>query len=74
MSLVLDDLLRDPDRLLQHRQRMREVVSQQNASLASLQAEHNAVLAERDAARTESLAENSNLLKNGPFYQKSDRP
>jgi transposase len=53
MSLVLDDLLRDPDRLLQHLQRMREVVSQQNASLASLQAEHNAVLAERDAARTE---------------------
>src|SRR3954471_5640683 len=53
MSLVLDDLLRDPDRLLQHLQRMTEVVAQQNASLASLQAEHNAVLAERDAARTE---------------------
>ena len=53
MSLVLDDLLRDPDRLLQHLQRMMEVVAQQNASLASLQAEHNAVLAERDAVRTE---------------------
>src|ERR671917_1930565 len=53
MSLVLDDLLRDPDRLLQHLQRMTEVVAQQNASLASLQAEHDAVLAERDAARTE---------------------
>jgi len=53
MSLVLDDLLRDPDRLLQHLQRMTEVVAQQNASLASLQAEHNAVLAERDAVRTE---------------------
>src|SRR5918993_176927 len=53
MSLVLDDLLRDPDRLLQHLQRMTEVVAQQNASLASLQDEHNAVLAERDAARTE---------------------
>src|SRR4051795_130379 len=32
---------------------MTEVVAQQNASLASLQAEHNAVLAERDAVRTE---------------------
>src|SRR3954465_11679202 len=53
MSLVLDDLLRGPDRLLQHLQRMTEVVAQQNASLASLQAEHNAVLAERDAVRTE---------------------
>src|SRR6187549_3909807 len=56
MSLVLGDLLRDPDRLLQHLQhlqQMAEVVVQQNASMASLQAEHNAVLAERDAARTE---------------------
>src|SRR5215213_6959928 len=53
MSLVLDDLLQDPDRLLQHLQRMTEVVVQQNALLASLQAEHNAVLAERDAVRTE---------------------
>jgi transposase len=53
MSLVLDDLLRDPNRLLQHLQRMTEVVAQQNASLASLQVEHNAVLAERDAVRTE---------------------
>jgi transposase len=53
MSLVLDDLLRDPDRLLQHLRRVTEVVAQQNASLASLQAEHNAVLAERDAVRAE---------------------
>src|SRR3954454_8536121 len=53
MSLVLDDLLRDPSRLLQHLQRMTEVVTQHNASLVSLQAKHNTVLAERDAARTE---------------------
>src|SRR5215213_1854190 len=53
MSLVLDDLLRDPDRLLQHLQRMTEIVAQQNASLVSLQAKHDTVLAERDAARTE---------------------
>jgi transposase len=53
MSLVLDDLLRDPDRLLQHLRRMAEVIAQQNVSLASLQAEHDTVLAERDAVRTE---------------------
>jgi transposase len=53
MSLALDDIPRDPDRLLRHLQQMVEVVAQQNASLASLQAEHDTVLAERDAVRTE---------------------
>src|SRR3712207_9141260 len=53
MSLVLDDLPRDPDRLLRHLRQMTEVIAQQNAALVSLQAEHDAVLAERDAARTE---------------------
>src|SRR5690242_20742096 len=53
MALVLDDLPRDPDRLLQHLRQMAEVVARQNASLASLRAEHDTVLAERDAARTE---------------------
>src|SRR3954453_13604279 len=53
MALVLDDLSRDPDRLLPMLQQMAEIVAQQNASLASLQAEHDTVLAERDAARTE---------------------
>src|SRR3954449_2765875 len=53
MALVLDDLPRDPDRLLPMLQQMAEIVAQQNASLAFLQAEHDTVLAERDAARTE---------------------
>src|SRR3954470_11757944 len=53
MALVLDDLPREPDRLLQHLRQMAEVVARQNASLASLRAEHDTVLAERDAARTE---------------------
>src|SRR4051794_17042891 len=53
MALVLDDLPRDPDRLLPMLQQMAEIVAQQNASLASLQAEHDTALAERDAARTE---------------------
>src|SRR3954463_16387083 len=53
MALVLDDLPREPDRVLQHLRQMAEVVARQNASLASLRAEHDTVLAERDAARTE---------------------
>src|SRR3954466_7950068 len=53
MSLVLDDLPRDPDRLLQHLRQMAEVVARQNASLTSLQAKHDTVLAERDAAQAE---------------------
>src|SRR3954464_15379992 len=51
MALVPDDLPREPDRLLQHLRQMAEVVARQNASLASLRAEDDTVLVERDAAR-----------------------
>src|SRR5918993_2474315 len=53
MSLAQDDLPRDPDRLLPMLQQMAEIITRQDASLASLQAEHDTVLAERDAVRTE---------------------
>ncbi len=53
MSLALDDLPRDPDRLLPMLQQMTEVIAQQNAALVSLRAEHDTVLGERDAVRTE---------------------
>src|SRR3954451_11851598 len=53
MSLVLDDLPRDPDRLLQQLRQVTEVIAAQNASLLSLQAKHDAVLAERDGAQAE---------------------
>src|SRR4051812_32828180 len=53
MPLVLDDLPRDPDRLLPMLQQMAEVIAQQNASLASLRTRQDTVLAERDAVRTE---------------------
>ena len=43
MSLVLDDLPPDPDRLLPMLQQMAEVIAQQNALLASLQAEHKSL-------------------------------
>jgi transposase len=53
MSLVLDDLPRGPEGMLQRLQQMAEVITQQNASLASLRTKHDTVLAERDAVRTE---------------------
>jgi transposase len=53
MSPALDDLPRDPDRLLPMLQQMTEVIAQQNAALVSLRAEHDTVLGERGAVRTE---------------------
>jgi transposase len=60
MSLVLDDLPRGPEQLRQQLQELSKVVAQQNATIASLQAERDAafgqrdtVLAERDAAQAE---------------------
>src|SRR5918993_3955856 len=53
MSLELDDLPRDPDRMLHHLRQMREVIAQQNASLVSLQAERDTAWSERNAACVE---------------------
>src|ERR687883_1167034 len=53
MALAPDDLPRDPEQLLQHLRQMAEVVVRQDASLVSLRAEHDTVLAERDAAQAE---------------------
>src|SRR5919206_2820113 len=63
MSLVLDDLPRDPDRLLPMLQQMAEIIAQQNAALLSLQIERDAVLAERDAACTERDAASAEIEK-----------
>src|SRR3954471_21366218 len=75
MSLVLDDLPRDPDRLLQHLRQMAEVVARQNASLISLQAKHDTVLAERDAAQAEieKLRLLIRQLQRGRFGRRSER-
>src|SRR5215217_2819687 len=75
MSLVLDDLPRDPDRLLPMLQQMAEVIAQQNASLVSLQAEHNTVLAERDTAHAEieKLRLLIRQLQRGRFGRRSER-
>src|SRR5215217_8895150 len=75
MSLVLDDLARDPDRLLPMLQQMAEVIDQQNASLVSLQAEHDTVLAERDTAHAEieKLRLLIRQLQRGRFGRRSER-
>src|SRR3954471_8071581 len=75
MSLVLDDLLRDPDRLLQHLRRITEVITQQNASLVSWQGKHDTVLAERDAgaAEMEKLRLLIRQLQRGQFGRRSEK-
>src|SRR5690349_19447187 len=75
MSLALDELPRDPDQLLQIVRQMAEVVARQNASLVSLQAEHDTALAERDGAQAE--VENLRLLirqlQRGRFGRRSEK-
>src|ERR687894_704718 len=75
MSLMLDDLPRDPDRLLPHLRQMAEVIAAQNASLVSLQAKHDAVLAERDAAQLEieKLRLLIRQLQRGRFGPRSEK-
>src|SRR3954451_23680266 len=75
MSLALDELPRDPDRLLQIVQQMAEVVARQNASLVSLRAEHNTVLAERDGAQAEveKLRLLIRQLQRGRFGRRSEK-
>src|SRR5215208_5613797 len=53
MSLVLDELPRDPDRLLLMLQQLAEVIAHHNASLASLQAERDAAQTRYEVAQAE---------------------
>src|ERR671913_278167 len=82
MSLVLSDLPRDPDRLLQYLQQMNEVVAQQNASLVSLQAKYDTVLTEQDTLRAERDAAQAEIeklrllirqLQRGQFGRRSEK-
>ena len=75
MSLVLSDLPRDPDRLLQHLQQMNEVVTRQNVSLVSLQTERDTAFAERDAAQAEieKLRLLIRQLQRGQFGRRSEK-
>ena len=82
MSLVLDGLPRDPDRLLQIVQQMSEVVAEQNASIVSLQTKHDTVLTERDTVRSELEATQVEIeklrllirqLQRGQFGRRSEK-
>jgi transposase len=82
MSLVPDELARDPGQLLQHLQELAQVVAQQNATIISLQAERDAVvdqrdtvLAERDAAQAEieKLRLLIRQLQRGQFGRRSEK-
>ena len=53
MSLALDDLPRDPDRMLHHLRHMAEVIAAERARNTALEIECDTILAERDAVRTE---------------------
>ena len=89
MSLELDDLPRDPDRLLLMLQQMVEVTASERSRITSLEIERDTILAERDAARTErdlirekhdtALAEIEKLrllirqLQRGQFGRRSEK-
>ncbi len=75
MSLALNDLPRDPDRLLSMLQQMDEVIFQQNDALVSLRAEYDTVLAERDTAQVEieKLRLLIRQLQRGQFGRRSER-
>src|SRR3954469_4391956 len=75
MSLVPDDLPRDPDRLLHQLRQMAEVVTRQNASLVSLQAERDTVQSKYEVAQAEieKLRLLIRQLQRGQFGRRSER-
>src|ERR687895_163661 len=75
MSLVLDDLPRDPDRLLLMAQQMAEVIAQQNASIVSLQTERDAAQSKYEVAQAEieKLRLLIRRLQRGRFGRRSER-
>src|SRR4051812_38165806 len=82
MSLVLDDLPRDHDQLLRYLQQMAEVITRQDASLVSLQAEYDTVVSERDTLRSEHDAAQAEIeklrllirrLQRGQFGRRSEK-
>ncbi len=75
MSLVLDDLPRDPKRLLQQLQQMAEVITQQNATIAALRIERDTAQSRQDAAQAEidKLRLLIRQLQRGQFGRRSER-
>jgi transposase len=75
MSLVLDDLPRDPDLLLPMLQQMAEVIAQQNASITALRIERDTAQSEQEAAQAEieKLRLLIRQLQRGQFGRRSER-
>src|SRR3954468_6463877 len=75
MSLALDELPRDPDRLLLMAQQMVEVIAQQNASIVSLQTERDAAQSRYEAAQAEieKLWFLIRQLQRGQFGRRSEK-
>src|SRR5215217_446838 len=75
MSLALDDLPRDPDRLLLMLQQMAEVVAAERSRIRALEIERDTVLAERDAAQAEieKLRLLIRQLQRGQFGRRSEK-
>src|SRR5215210_2398227 len=75
MSLVLDDLPRDPERLLQQLRYMDEVIAAERSRNTALEIERDTVLAERDAAQAEieKLRLLIRQLQRGQFGRRSER-
>src|ERR671933_244974 len=75
MSPALDDLPRDPERLLLQLHHMTEVVAAERSRSAALEIERDTVLAERDAAQAEieKLRLLIRQLQRGQFGRRSER-
>jgi transposase len=75
MSLALDDLPRDPDRLLPILQQMAEVITQQNAIIAALRIERDTAQSrqEADQAEIEKLRLLIRQLQRGRFGRRSEK-
>ena len=82
MTLALDELSQDPEQLLQQLGKLAQVIAQQNAALASLQAERDAAVDQRDTARAEHDAAQAEIeklrllirqLQRGRFGRRSER-
>src|SRR5919205_589441 len=82
MSLALDDLPRDHERLLLQLQHMAEIVAAERSRSAALEIERDTVLAERDAACAERDAAQAEIeklrllirrLQRGQFGRRSER-
>jgi hypothetical protein len=79
MTLALDELSQDPEQQLRE---LAQVVAQQNAALATLQAERDAAVDQRDTARAEHDAAQAEIeklrllirqLQRGRFGRRSER-